>query len=179
MALQDRIEKIKQFFIGFNVDAQGGVSVLLVRFPQTWTIPDQHNLAENFGIQIEARQEGIYFITELENGIDGLFDAVDYVIEYNQSIIEKSGLLKEKISELKDIFIHESIDKLKTLQFIFGEQTTEKKGAKPGKKTAPKKEVKAEPVKETVEPVTEPETNEESQENDDNDLMSMAKDLVD
>lgn len=175
MALQDRIEKIKPFFKGFNVDAKEGVSVLLVKFPDSWQIPG--SIVQAFKLQTETRQEGIYFVTETENGIEGLFDAVDYVIQYNQSIIEKSELLREKIGELKDIFVRESIEKLKSLQFTFGDKPiTPKKNVKGGKKTTDKK-VKEEPTQEeeTVKTPIVAEENDNSSNNDDNDLMSLAK----
>lgn len=176
MAIQDRIEKIKAFFKGFNVDAEQGVSVLLVRFPNGWQIPNQENLSKKFSIQIAARQEGYYFVSEIENGIDGLFDAADYTIEYNQSIIEKSEILKEKINELKELFINESIERLKTLEFTFGgEKITPKKNVKSGKKSTASAEKKKPQVIE--EKAAEIPLEDEQPENndDDNDLMSLAK----
>jgi hypothetical protein len=180
MTLHERIEKIKPCFKGFNVDAKEGVSVLLAKFPVGWTVPDA--VSKSFNLQTETHPEGVYFVTEIENGIDELFDAVEYIIEYNQSIIEKSEILKEKINELKDLFVRESVERLKTLQFTFGseavvskESATTKKNTRTGKKTAEKKEKpEAAPVNEIPEaPITE-----EPENNDDNDLMSLAKGLT-
>ena len=169
MAIHDRIENIKAFFKGFNIDATDGVSVLLVKFPTGWQVPE--SVVKTFNLQTETRQEGVYFITEIENGTDELFDAVDYVIEYNQSIIEKSELLKEKIGELKDIFVNESVEKLKTLEFTFsGKPITPKKNTKTIKKTIGKK-TKEEPIEEEIVEAPLP----DNKNNDDNDLMSLAK----
>ena len=174
MALQDRINKIKPFFVNFNIDAKDGVSVLLVRFPQGWQIPE--GLTQHFGVETAARQEGIYFVAEIEKGTDVLFDAVDYSAEFNQSIIEKSELLKEKINELKEIFIGTPIEKLRTLEFVFPPQ--KKGGKKQSVKQAPVVETKTEAVEEIAEPVEEV-NNDDSVEGDaDNDLMSMAKGIV-
>lgn len=186
MTLQERIEKIKPCFKGFNVDAKEGVSVLLAKFPNGWQVPE--TVVKSFNLQTETRPEGVYFVTEIENGIDELFDAVDYVIEYNQSIIEKSEILKEKIGELKDLFVRESVEKLKTLRFVFGdepatikdktkESATAKKNTRTGKKTIDKK-AKAEVVAEEEIPVVQI-VDEEPKNNDDNDLMSLAKGMTD
>lgn len=185
MTLQERIEKIKPCFKGFNIDAKDGASVLLVKFPAGWQIPE--TVSESFNIQTETRPEGTYFVTEIENGIDGLFDAVDYIIEYNQSIIEKSEILKEKINELKDLFVHESVEKLKTLRFTFDDETvtlksktqdsaTVKKNTKTEKKTAEKK-VKTETL--DKDEIIEAPAVDKPKNNDDNDLMLLAKGLTD
>ena len=178
MALKDRIEKIKPFFINFNVDSTEGASVLLVRLPQGWQVPN--TVEKDFGVQTAVRQEGTYFVVELDKGTDVLFDAVDFVIEFNQSIIEKSELLKEKISELKEIFIKNPMEKLKTLEFTFPPQ--KKSGKKTTKQTTAPTEIKIEaPTEETVEETVnnEPETENTEDSNingpADNDLMEMAK----
>ena len=178
MVLSERIAKIKPFFVNFNVDSTEGASVLLVRLPEGWQIPN--NVEKDFGVQTAARQEGTYFVVELEKGTDVLFDAVDFVIEYNQSIIEKSELLKEKIGELKKIFIQNPMEKLKTLEFTFPAQ--KKGGRKTAKQTtAPVETIAEAPTEETVEENVnakpEVENAEAAEINGpaDNDLMEMAK----
>ena len=183
MALQDRIEAIKPIFRGFNIDAKEGVSVLLVKFPSGWQIPD--STVDTFGVHIETYKEGVYFMSEIESGIDSLFDAVDFVMNFNQSIIEKGEILKEKIEELKKLFVSEPVERLKSLRFVFGDEmieTIEKKPAKVSRRTADKK-TKAAPVaeEETVTEVPEaPAASvvEKSDNNDDNDLMSLAKGMT-
>ena len=130
------------------MDSTEGASVLLVRLPQGWQVPN--TVEKDFGVQTAVRQEGTYFVVELDKGTDVLFDAVDFVIEFNQSIIEKSELLKEKISELKEIFIKNPMEKLKTLEFTFPPQ--KKSGKKTTKQTTAPTEIKIEaPTEETVE----------------------------
>jgi hypothetical protein len=181
MALSDRIAKIKPFFVNFNVDSAEGASVLLVKLPQGWQVPN--TVERDFGVQTAARQEGTYFVIELDKGTDVLFDAVDFVIEFNHSIIEKSELLKEKINELKEIFIKNPMEKLKTLEFIFPPQ---KKGNKKNtKQTTEPTEIKIEaPSEETVEKNVnnEPKIVDiapgDSEDATDNDLMAMAKGII-
>jgi hypothetical protein len=182
MALSERIEKIKPFFVNFNVDSTDGASVLLVRLPQGWQVPN--TVTKDFEVQTAVRQEGTYFVVELDKGTDVLFDAVDFVIEYNQSIIEKSELLKEKINELKEIFIKNPMEKLKILEFTFPPQ---KKGSKKTvKQTSASTEIKKEaPAEETLEENVNAEAEIENTDEagisgaEDNSLMEMAKGLLD
>lgn len=175
MAIQDRIEKIKPFFIQFNIAAEDGAAYALVRFPndkERWEMPTNALLKDNFKVEIGVRQEGVYFVSDLNDGVDCIFDAIDYVIEYNRSIQEKSGLLIEKIQELKQLFISEDIERLKTLEFVMKDK---KKGGKTSRKTA-----KAEVVSISEEhSINDTEITEEKIEiNDDNDLLSYAREIV-
>lgn len=175
MELNDRIEKVKPFFVSFNVVAEEAAAYAVVKFPSEWTIPDQSAMKANFKVEIAPMQNGICFVTEIKNGAECIFDALDYVIDFNKKVQERKGLLLEKIKELQNLFATETLDRLKTLQFTFAPQK------KSGKKTVSKKQGTA------VEPVASADSsNLEKKEADappeeaqaDNSLMSFAKNIA-
>ena len=183
MDISERIERIKPYFVSFNVMAEESAAYSVVRLPKSWKIPDKDALKANFKVEIAPIQEGICFVTEIGNGSECIFNAIDYVIDFNKKVEERKGLFNEMIKELGDIFARESLDKLKTLRFVFEPQKKSSKKAK---------------VKETVvqaftgegetegevnqsEPVTEtPPVQEEKkpEENNDNSLMAFAKTIT-
>ena len=167
MKLNDRIERIKHYFVFFNVSAEDDATYVVVKIPQTWKIPDSNALKETYKVQVAPMSNGMCFATEIENGADCVFDAVDYVIKFNKSLEERKVLLNEKLTELQKLFVSEDIEKLKTLSFTFDEP---KKGKKASKKEAPvvdQTENEAEPVNE----------NNASTEGDSS-LMAFAKNIV-
>ena len=134
MDLKYRIEKTKPYFVSFNVIAEESVAYAVAKFPSGWATPDGTAMAENFKVQIAPMQQGqVCFATEIENGSECIFDAMDYVIDFNKAVEERKALLHQKITELKNLFCSETLDRLKTLEFTF---TPQKKG---GKKTTTKK----------------------------------------
>ena len=168
MKLDERIEKIKPYFALFNVSAEDGAAYVVVKFPQTWALPDGKGLQEAYNVQVAPMQNGLCFVTELSNGAECIFDALDYVIEFNKRAEERKTLLLEKAEELKKIFASEPIDKLRTLKFVF---ESEKEGEKPATKKGSK-------GKKNTETVKEPEVTEKATE-DDNEpktsLMALAE----
>jgi hypothetical protein len=96
----------------------------------------------------DNNSNGHYFFTSLTNGADCVFDAIDDIIKFNQSIEEKTRLLKTKAQELKELFETEDIEKLRTLTFTFvtndvktetEDETTKKEGKKNNKGNKGKK----------------------------------------
>ena len=116
----EQIEKIKQFFKGLTV--ADGNFYLLVVLPKGWKVIDGESLINNYGVYTVRKPEGTYFMTEMENGTDCLFAAVDEVIDMNKEIEERQQLLQVKAKELTDLFITEPLEKLKTLEFTFKPQ---------------------------------------------------------
>ena len=176
MDLTSRINNIQPYFVSFNVMAEESAAYAVVRFPSHWTLPDTNALKTNFKIEIAAMQNNqLCFVTEIKNGSECLFDALDYVIDFNKKVEERKGLLDEKIKELGNLFATETLDRLKTLKFTFEPQ---KKGAK--KSSQKKTEQVAESQAEQVE--AEPSKTEEKQNPDENSqdssLMSLAKGLT-
>ena len=177
MNLNERIESVKPYFVLFNISAEEDAIYAVVRFPQTWTIPDRAALKKTYNVELASMNNGICFATETKNGAECVFDALDYVIKFNKCVEERKELLISKVNELKNLFATEDLEKLKTLTFVFEKP----KKAKQGKKAAI----------ETVQSDTEVDTQEESEQEVDNNeptvlenaedtaLMAFAKNMTD
>ena len=138
--MQKRIEKISSFFKGFNIT--DGIAYVVVSFPKAWQIPSGEVLSTEFKTSVAEDDNGTYFFTQYINGIELVFDAVDFVIEFNRDLEAKTNLFKEKMDELKNIFMSESLETLKTLKIEFKQAT--KKNTK--KKNTSKKNEKVDNV---------------------------------
>ena len=66
-----------------------------------------------------------------ENGYDSVFNCAGEIILLNREQEEKEKLFKQKINELKKIFLSESLDKLKELNFLeeYGQKNSASDGA--------------------------------------------------
>ena len=183
MDLAYRIEHIKPYFISFNVVAEESAAYAVVRIPKGWTIPDKTALKENFKVEIAPIQEGICFVTEITNGSDCIFDAIDYVVDFNKKVEERKGLFEEKIKELGDIFARETLESLKNLKFVIEMPKKSAKKAKPKDFSKPPEpiQVESEPKNEENEPIQEIPVTEgvtEAKATDDNSLMAFAKTIT-
>lgn len=169
MDLSSRIEKIRPFFVSFNVIAEESASYAIIRLPEGWTIPDKAALKENFKVEV-APLEGAYcFMTEISNSSEQIFDAIDYVVDFNQKFMERKELLLAKVKELKELFAQEPLENLKRLKFAF--DPVKKQAKKSAKSEVPeKKTTEAEKPAEEPEPIKEEEPS--------NSLMSFAKDIT-
>ena len=190
MDINERIKNISEYFTAFNVHE--GVAYVLVNFPDKWTLFDPEAIGEEFGITITKRDNGTFFMCDVEQGFDCLFDAIDFIVENNQALEEKSNLLRQKVQELSTLFETEPLEKLKMLTFTFvgDEKQVEpeeqfeipvdikanlkkKKNEKKGKQERPKTEVTA---------VTDPVVKEVKVDNEaksEGTLVDFAKSLVD
>lgn len=194
MEINERIENLKPYFQSFNVIAEDDASYVLMRFPGNWLMPDEKMLKEVYLVEIASRPEGIYFFTEIKNGMDKLFGCAEFVVQYNKNIEERKYLLKERMNELTKIFASEKLERLKTLRFEMddieeveeseeeeevAEEVKKPKEEKKGKKT-PKK-TKEEEVEEILsKSITENAKESEPETTDDGDsgLMAFAKGLT-
>lgn len=175
MTINERIERIKPYFIGLNIAEN--IAYIVVKFPNTWRIPQSEFLRDEYKVSVgKVERGGNVYATEMVNGMDIVFDAIEYSISFNVEAEERATILKEKMKELSEIFAKEDVNKLRTLTFTFGKKTrnnkkTEEKEASQTTETVP---VEENIVEETAAPV-EVKT---VKENDDNDLMSFAKDMI-
>lgn len=130
----------------------GGVEyyVITVTFNEKWNVIEPQDERVRCVCQTESK-EYVYF-TEIENGIDIIFDSIDATIAYNEDIEKKLKLLREKVVELQELFANETYETLQHLTFVIGEQP-KKRGRKPQqKKDTPqdKEEPQNEPEKTAV-----------------------------
>ena len=184
MAIVDRINKIKNYFFEFNIQIENEASYVIVRFPDKWTLPDQNSLMEVYKTQVSLQREGVYFITEINNDPEILFDCIDYVIDFNNEVDARKELLSQKASELSSLFATEPLEKLRLLEFTFG-----KSKKRTGKSQPKKEETEQEKNVTGAEPIVEVKMEEAKKEEhkeagttmetgEDTDLMSFAKTLT-
>lgn len=173
--LNDRINKIKDYFVSFNVVSEENASYILVKFPNKWTIPDKNSLKDAFKTEYAVSADGsVFFATELENGTDCLFDCVDYVIDFNKNVEERKALFSEKVAELSRIFAEEDLEQLKTLEFVFAKQ---KKEVKKKKIEKPQKTKPAETPLDTDQKESEPKED-IAEEGNDGGILAFAKSIT-
>lgn len=182
MTTEERIEKLKPYFVSLQIDAQEGAVLLLIKFPVNsgWKLPKIEYTKEKYKTEYAQDQNGIYFATDISNGIDILFDCVEYIIEYNKTIQEKNELFNNKVEELKNIFSKEPLSRLYKLEFMFsdkGEGEEKEKNRRNKKCETDNIKNKKKDVKEVTEEVFVEKKNKASEDGDST-LMSLAKDLV-
>lgn len=120
MNVQERINKISDYFVSMNVVANDNVIYVLVRFDKGWTCSELTEVNFNVKTTIVADQPyHYYFFSTMDVGFDRIFDAIEFNIRLNTETQEKVNLLRQKIEELKNIFEVEDIKTLSTLEFKY------------------------------------------------------------
>lgn len=175
MALNERIQKLKPYLLVYNVSIEDGVQYAVLKMPEKWSVPS-NEIDKAYGVKVRAIEGGICFLADIDAGQDTLFDSLDYVVNLNVKMQERVSLLKQKVDELKEIFMKEDLEKLKTIEFTFPPQKKGKAGASQ-KKPKPQVEEKVEPVVEEkpleAEPVVEEKPAEEN-----NGLMDFVENSI-
>lgn len=173
--MQKRIEKINNYFNDFKVS--DGFVFISVTFPKKWQIPSNELLDEMFKVKCVNKNDGSghYFFTHIDNGMYNVFDSVDFTIDFNLSIEEKTNLLQEKIEQLKSLFVDLPIEVLRTIEFKYSVNQPKKSRKNTKKKDKIENiEIKTEVTGTTDETIIV--TNEINNEN--NSLLEFAQDLV-
>ena len=178
MNINDRIKKIEPYFKSLNM--VDGTTVVLVKFPNKWKIFNQEEITETYKVYTGKKEnvDGIFFLSEMSNGIDCIFDAIEEVINQNKTFEEKAALLEIKAKELSELFLVEPIEKLRTLEFTFSaKKVTRKPKKEPIAETAQNttKNDEATAQKEEVTTQKEEITTQKVKNNGDSDMMSFMK----
>lgn len=123
MSIKQRIENIKEYFKEMQIVTIDGEQVIyvIVNFPYGWVIDELLETKFQVTVQEGEYPNEFYFATNIDNGENKVFDAIEYNIEKMKDAIERAQLLKMKIAELKDIFQNENItlSELRTLKFTW------------------------------------------------------------
>lgn len=158
MDTEKRIEKIKEYFQEMKVftDDNNVQNVYVsVKFPPNWV--NSELITPNYGVQVIKDESNVtYFWGELSQGIERLFDAIDFNIQENIDAQKRLELFRAKMEELKSIFENQaySVEDLQGLTIMVNGSKTNtppflKKGKGKKQQEAP---VKPE-VKETPTPI--------------------------
>lgn len=192
MDINERVKALGPYFKSLNM--VDGAVVVLVKFPEKWKVFNKEEIFEEFNVQVGKKEEvdGTFFVGEIADGLENVFDAIESVISQNKTLEEKAELLEAKAKELRDLFISEPLEKLKTLEFTFKVKNTARKSKNAVKteETVEEPEEKSNPIQlvefrpeDLVERKEEkPKKQAKSEKkaaknNDDSDVMSFMKDL--
>lgn len=123
MYISERISEVGEYFKEMQIKTVDNVPVVyvVVDFPYGWIIDD--TVEEKYNVTI-VKQNGSYvFACDAIDGENCVFDAISYCITKMKNAIERSKLLKEKVSELKDLFSDETIPikSLRELKFSYNQ----------------------------------------------------------
>lgn len=126
MGITNRIKQIETYFKEMQIVTIDGKQVIyvIVNFPYGWVIDEE--IEEKYNVTISSGEYNgeFYFCTEIENGEEKVFDAIEYNIEKMKEAIERAQLLSEKTKELKRIFENENITlpQLRNLKIVYDEE---------------------------------------------------------
>lgn len=115
--LQDRINENVKYFKGLEVS--DGYYVVKVQFEEKW---GTYNSPDNTVCCVKSKDgnsQYMYYGSVDDTTLDAIFDLIESTIKMNVEAELKVNLMLEKIEELKGLFASESLDKLKTLSFVF------------------------------------------------------------
>ena len=88
--------------------------------PDWWTVPDDESLQDTYGIHREQGKGNLHYLfTEVSNGYDRMFDGIEYILSTNLEVERIKELFKQKVDELKKVFVSYPYDDLATLEFAF------------------------------------------------------------
>ena len=135
MDVKDRIENVKQYFKGMQVENLNNSNIIyvIVQFPPRWIVDEE--IQNKFGVSVVQGQDypgQFYFCVEMEKGFDVVFDAIEYNVKKMLTAQERASLLKQKVQELQNLFMDEtvSIESLRTLDFTYKTNKIKKKQQK-------------------------------------------------
>lgn len=123
MTIKERIKNIKDYFKEMQIVTVDGEQIIyvIVNFPYGWVVDEMIETKYDVTVTNGEYPGEFYFATNIDNGEERVFDAIEYNIEKMKDAIERAQLLKTKIAELKDIFQNEDIklNELRTLKFTW------------------------------------------------------------
>jgi seryl-tRNA synthetase len=119
MSLQKILDELQPYVIGIRY--LEGKPLIDTLFKDGWVLPESGPITKTKG----DTQHNYYMIygDKPEVNIDDLLNYVKTVINVNIEKEKKQELLREIVSELKIIFKKNSLSKLKTLKYSFGDVT--------------------------------------------------------
>lgn len=124
MDLQIRIKKIKSYFRGFEyID---NLLLIKMEYNNKWEVFSTKD--DTIKVTRDDNNPSLYYYygdVNLDHGM--FFDLIEETIKHNVEREEKVHLLKDKIEELKHIFLDEDIEVLKTLTFNVKKKRVKKK----------------------------------------------------
>lgn len=139
-SFQDRIKELQDYRP--DIMYKDGAFILKIKFKKNWQIIQPKNM-EEVAYSKDDNIEGLHWYVSTIEDSDKIFDLIDETISINKEFEKKSGLYKEKVKELQELFLSNiSYDKLKTIQFVIPDKELKSKHKKGLTKTQKEKQVK-------------------------------------
>lgn len=138
MTLNEQLIRLSSYKINFNI--YEGTVIISLEYPKDWTILE----IKSDDIQTTSENGRQFYWIPLQTDIEKVFELIDETIEYNKDIEAKSELFKQKINEMRQLFLNEDLQTLRTMEFKM------KKKKLPKKKIAEEKEDNTTEVNDTV-----------------------------
>ena len=139
-SFQDRIKDLQDYRP--DIMYKDGAFILKIKFKKNWQIikpKDEKIVAYSKDDNVEDLH---WYVSTIEDS-DKIFDLIDETISINKEFEKKSGLYKEKVKELQELFLSDiSYDRLKTIQFVIPDKETKSKPKKTLTKSQKEKQVK-------------------------------------
>lgn len=130
--MYEYIKKLKPYFFSIReIDTNVSFDIKL---PTTWRYDDITATYKHIKIKVQDKNDKFNLVSFVTNssmdGYNMLISCVNEIIKKNQEEEEKSKLFEKKVSELKELFRRENLDKLKDITFIesYGYTTNEMVG---------------------------------------------------
>lgn len=122
--MNEKIKRIENYFVGMNVAS--GYIYITVRFPENWKVSSK--IEEKYNVKAVKTEDetGYYFFSEMSNGFDNVFAAIEESIDINLMAALKQEMFVRKLKELQAIFEEETIETLKTLEFKYKKKKPKK-----------------------------------------------------
>lgn len=139
-SFQDRIKDLQDYRP--DIMYKDGAFILKIRFKKNWQIIKPKDEREVAYSKDDTVEDLHWYVSTIEDS-DKIFDLIDETISINKEFEKKSGLYKEKVKELQELFLSDiPYDKLKTIQFVIPDKESKTKPKKGLTKTQKEKQAK-------------------------------------
>lgn len=127
MTLNEQLIRLSSYKINFNI--YEGTVIISLEYPKDWTVLQ----VNSNDIQTTSENGRQFYWVPLQTDVEKVFELIDETIEYNKDIEAKSELFKQKIDEMRKIFLEEDLHTLKTMVFKMKKKKLPKKKVMEGK----------------------------------------------
>lgn len=127
MTLNEQLIRLSSYKINFNI--YEGTVIISLEYPKDWTVLQ----VNSNDIQTTSENGRQFYWVPLQTDVEKVFELIDETIEYNKDIEAKSELFKQKIDEMRKIFLEEDLHTLKTMEFKMKKKKLPKKKVMEGK----------------------------------------------
>lgn len=121
MTLNEQLIRLSSYKINFNI--YEGTVIISLEYPKDWTILE----INSSDIQTTSENGRQFYWVPLQMDVEKVFELIDETIEYNKDIEAKSELFKQKINEMRKIFLEEDLQTLRTMEFKMKKKKLPKK----------------------------------------------------